>query len=235
MDELKIIEDSYFNQLNQIDIKKYVKKKAKFTYFPWADAHQLMKQYDPESRVEEREFIHHYVVPGTEENPVVVSKELPYQTTGNGSYVEVSVFFKGKEETEILPVLDFSNKDVPNPTMTQVNKALKRAFVKALGKHGLGLYIYRGEDLPYSPPIDLKELEQIEKILQKLSDLVKTDIEEITPELIKRTNQVIKMNFDYLEPISSLETMSKEQSGLFKRVMNESIQKAEAKKKEAEK
>ena len=33
-------------------------------------------------------------------------------------------------------------------TMTDVNKALQRAFVKACARHGLGLYIYAGEDLP---------------------------------------------------------------------------------------
>ena len=31
----------------------------------------------------------------------------------------------------------------------EVNKAIQRALTKAIARHGVGLYIYAGEDLPY--------------------------------------------------------------------------------------
>ncbi|MGB3465494.1 MAG: DUF1071 domain-containing protein, partial [Cyclobacteriaceae bacterium] len=47
-----------------------------------------------------------------------------------------------------LPVLDFRNKAMTNPTMFDVNKSVMRCLTKNLAMFGLGLYIYAGEDLP---------------------------------------------------------------------------------------
>lgn len=219
-EKLVVIEDSYFYHLNQVDIKKYIKKKGKFSYFPWAVAHQLMKQYDPLATVTEKEFPHYEMV-----GDRLIVKNFPYQTTPNSSYVEVTVEFKGQSETEIYPVLDYSNKDIAEPTMSQVNKALKRAFVKALAKHGLGLYIYKGEDLPEAPTISLKDLEKVEKLIDSLNELTDQDT---LPTLIDRANKYIKQEFSHmgLLPIEEIESMDKNQYGIFLRVLNEATNKA---------
>jgi len=47
-----------------------------------------------------------------------------------------------------LPVMDHRNKAIPKPDAFQVNTAIMRCMTKALSLHGLGLYIYAGEDLP---------------------------------------------------------------------------------------
>jgi hypothetical protein len=47
-----------------------------------------------------------------------------------------------------LPVMDHRNKAIQSPDAFQVNTAIMRCMTKALGLHGLGLYIYAGEDLP---------------------------------------------------------------------------------------
>ena len=46
--------------------------------------------------------------------------------------------------------MDFKNKAIPYEqiTSTDVNKAIQRSLTKACARHGLGLYIYAGEDLP---------------------------------------------------------------------------------------
>jgi hypothetical protein len=44
--------------------------------------------------------------------------------------------------------MDHRNKAIPNPDAFQVNTAIMRCMTKALSLHGLGLYIYAGEDLP---------------------------------------------------------------------------------------
>ena len=56
----------------------------------------------------------------------------------------------GLEHIEELPVMDFKNKSVflDSVTSFDVNKAIQRSLTKAVARHGLGLYIYAGEDLP---------------------------------------------------------------------------------------
>jgi hypothetical protein len=50
--------------------------------------------------------------------------------------------------TAQLPVMDYRNKAIPNPDAFAVNTAMQRCLAKAIALHGLGLYIYAGEDLP---------------------------------------------------------------------------------------
>ena len=47
-----------------------------------------------------------------------------------------------------LPVMDFKNKAISKPNAFDINKAMMRCLVKGIAVHGLGLYIYAGEDLP---------------------------------------------------------------------------------------
>lgn len=54
----------------------------------------------------------------------------------------------GKPMTAQLPVMDHRNKAIPNPDAFAVNTAMQRCLVKAIALHGIGLYIYAGEDLP---------------------------------------------------------------------------------------
>jgi hypothetical protein len=58
----------------------------------------------------------------------------------------------GKTMTAQLPVMDHKNKAIPNPDAFEVNKAMQRCLAKAIALHGIGLYIYAGEDLPEAPP-----------------------------------------------------------------------------------
>ena len=61
-------------------------------------------------------------------------------------FVTVTMF--RKPMTCQLPVMDYRNKAIPNPDAFAVNTAIMRCMTKALALHGLGLYIYAGEDLP---------------------------------------------------------------------------------------
>ncbi len=233
MSEEKLVIESKtnFRKLIEKDVSEFTEKKGQFDYLPWADGHQLMKEFDENASVVIREFEHWSVVNGNNQD-FLVSKELPYQSTGNSTYVEVTVNVKGKEETEIFPVLDYRNQDVAEPTMSQVNKALKRGFVKALAKHGLGLYIYRGEDLPVQPIVGLKELERTEAALQKLNSIVG---EDTTEEMIKRLNKWTDQNYNHLSKISNLKEMTFEHYGLIGRLIAEATNKAEAVAKEIKK
>lgn len=145
-----------FEELYNRDIKQYVEKLEKkykdkrsgkeksfyLSYLSWAYGHREMKRIDPDATEKVHEFP--LVVNGS----VIEGVKVPYLQTPQGFFVENTVTINGRSETEWLPVLDNSNKPIPNPTSFQINTSNKRCFVKALAKHGLGLYLYVGEDLP---------------------------------------------------------------------------------------
>lgn len=150
------VKNPTFEDLYQRDIKKYVEKLKKeytdkktnqkkyfeLSYLSWAYGHREMKRIDPGAT----EHVHEF--PMMINGQVVVGVSVPYLWTPNGFFVQNTVTINGRSETEWLPVLDNSNRPIPNPNSFQINTSNKRCFVKALAKHGLGLYLYIGEDLP---------------------------------------------------------------------------------------
>jgi len=75
--------------------------------------------------------------------------------------VWVTVTLLGTPRTCMLPVMDHRNKAITNPDAFQVNTAIMRCMTKALSLHGLGLYIYAGEDLPMdAEPVTVKPVDQ---------------------------------------------------------------------------
>ena len=124
------------------------------SYLSWAWAHQEMKLIDENAEIKIHDFADPDILISLAQNGVQITKEIidatkiNYRKDKAGAYVTVSVTLNGRTETETLAVMDFKNKAVTAPDSTQINKAHKRCFVKALALHGLGLYIYAGEDLP---------------------------------------------------------------------------------------
>ena len=91
----------------------------------------------------------------------------PYMKTDAGAFVQVTVTVNDIERTQVHPVLDHMNKTVVEPNAFQVNTAIQRCLAKAISLHGLGLYIYAGEDLPQAPEALNKE--QYKSILDLLA------------------------------------------------------------------
>lgn len=127
--------ETIFEQLNKINVSDKTDKKGKFTYLSWCWAWGELKKVASDSTVK----VYH------DENT-----NLPYFSSSAGVIVKVGVTVNGLEHISYLPCMDFSNKAKPaeKVCMMDVNKAIQRATVKAIGLHGLGLYIYAGEDLP---------------------------------------------------------------------------------------
>ena len=73
---------------------------------------------------------------------------LPYLASEAGFFVEVAVTVQGVTLSQIHPVLDGRNRPLLAPTAFDINTSLQRCLVKAIALHGLGLYVYAGEDLP---------------------------------------------------------------------------------------
>lgn len=125
-----------FETLSAINVNDKTEKKGGFTYLSWAFAWGELKKLYSDSQVK----VYHDEV-----------TNKPYFGGGNGGViVKVGVTVEGVEHINYLPCMDFKNKAIPEDkvTMMDVNKAIQRATVKAIGLHGLGLYIYAGEDLP---------------------------------------------------------------------------------------
>ena len=71
-----------------------------------------------------------------------------YMDINGTAMVFVTVTMFRKPMTCQLPVMDYRNKAIPNPDAFAVNTAIMRCMTKALALHGLGMYLYSGEDLP---------------------------------------------------------------------------------------
>lgn len=151
-------EKNYFVELAKIDVSNYIERKGQFNYLSWAYAVDQLRRYDPEATWEVKKF--------TNEKGVL----MPYMQTPAGAFVEVAVTCKGITLSQIHPVLDYQNKPIQNPNAFDVNKAIQRCLVKAIALHGLGLYIYAGEDLP-NDVITHQQLQTIEEKAEELAKL----------------------------------------------------------------
>lgn len=129
---------NYFERLSAINVNDHVEKKNGLTYLSWAWAWAELKKMYPES---------YYTIYENKDG-------LFYHTDGATAWVKTGVTVKAGEHEiehiEYLPVMDFKNKSIPlaNITSFDVNKTIQRSLTKAVARHGLGLYIYAGEDLP---------------------------------------------------------------------------------------
>jgi hypothetical protein len=117
---------NHFTELAAINVSDYVEKKGKLTYLSWAWAVDQLLRRDPDAKWE-------YGEP---------------RMFGETMQVICTVTAFGKPRTMHLPVMDHRNQAIANPDAFAVNTAMQRCLVKAIALHGLGLYIYAGEDVP---------------------------------------------------------------------------------------
>ena len=178
-----------FKEINKIDVNEHKEQKMGLSYLSWAWAHQEMKLIDENAEIKIHDFADPDVLISLAQSGTQITKEIidatkiNYRKDKAGAYVTVSVTLNGRTETETLAVMDFKNKAVVNPDSTQINKAHKRCFVKALALHGLGLYIYAGEDLPEE---DLSQnIQSGYNFLSKLG----VDKEDAEKELLKMSGK----------------------------------------------
>lgn len=147
---------SVFETLSKINVNGMTEKKNGLTYLSWASAIEVALKHFPDLEYE------------IERNP---ETGLPYWYDPNTGYmVFVKVTINQQTREMWLPVLDSSNHTmkaepyvvvtkykkytVPAASMGDINRSLMRAIVKCLSLFGLGLYIYRGEDVPSTDSAD---------------------------------------------------------------------------------
>ena len=132
-------ENTVFRTLNAINCNEHTERKGNLTYLSWAWAWQMVKTHFPDAT---------YTI---YENP----DGWNYFTDGWTCWVKTGVTIQGLEHIEYLPVMDNRNASIPADKVTSfdVNRSIQRSLTKACARHGLGLYIYAGEDLPDIPPV----------------------------------------------------------------------------------
>lgn len=128
--------ESVFTTLFSVDCSNHTEKKNGLTYLSWAWAWAEVKKRYPLAT---------YTIYESPEG-------WNYFTDGHTCWVKTGVTIDGLEHIEYLPVMDYRNASIPAEKVTSfdVNKAIQRSLTKAAARHGLGLYIYAGEDLPES-------------------------------------------------------------------------------------
>ena len=125
----------HYTELRKINVNDYIERKNGLAYLSWSWAVDQLLQLDESASWE-------YAEP---------------RIFGETMMVFCTVHAFGKSRTAQLPVMDFRNKAIHNPDAFSVNTAMQRCLAKAISLHGLGMYIYAGEDLPMAEMREAKE------------------------------------------------------------------------------
>jgi hypothetical protein len=163
-----------YAELRKVDVSKYVEKKNGLTYLSWAWAVDQLLMQDPTATWE-------YAEP---------------KMFGHTMMVFCTVNAFGVSRTAQLPVMNHRNQAVDNPDSFQVNTAMQRCLAKAIALHGLGLYIYNGEDLPPSEEGDATLTEEDIAKINDLAEKVGSDVEKIAAFYkVESLNQVPRTQY----------------------------------------
>ena len=166
----------HYTELRKINVNDYIERKNGLAYLSWSWAVDQLLQLDESASWE-------YAEP---------------RVFGETMMVFCTVHAFGKSRTAQLPVMDFRNKAIHNPDAFSVNTAMQRCLAKAISLHGLGMYIYAGEDLPM---VEMKESETKEKSEAIKKDKAANEIKED----IKPPQQSITPTAGALEAFNSNE------------------------------
>ena len=123
------------SELLKINVNDHTEKKGQLTYLSWAWAWAEVLKVDPAATW----IVHTYGPQGAEQ---------PCMWIGETAMVHTSVTVNGLRRECMLPVMDHKNNALKSPDARKISDAIMRCMTKAISMHGLGLYIYAGEDLP---------------------------------------------------------------------------------------
>lgn len=181
------MESNYFKKLYDVDVSGKVKQKNGLNYLSWSAAWAEVKKIYPDATYQYYEQAISYTPDGE------VNVGRYWFDDGSTGWVKAGVTINGVEHVETLPVMDFKNKAIPANEIdsTSANKALKRCLTKACAMHGLGLYIYEGEDIPEETKIANELQADCIALIKKkcsLSEGTKNKVAEVCKEILPEEN-----------------------------------------------
>ena len=160
----------HYKELRQINVSQHIEKKNGLSYLSWSWALDQLLQLDNDATwgyLEPKQFGESLMV-----------------------FCKVTAF--GKSRTAQLPVMDFRNRAILNPNAYEVNTAMQRCLAKAISLHGIGLYIYAGEDLPIKDQ-DLVTDNPLMLIAEEVMDQIKEGDIKSAHERCERLNKEDKL------------------------------------------
>lgn len=179
--------NNYFKELNAINVNDRTERKGNLTYLSWAWAWGEVKKLHPDmtSRVYES------------------ADGCLYHTDGRTAWVKVGVTIEGIEYIEYLPVMDNRNNSIPLDKITSRNASdsIQRALTKAIARHGLGLYIYAGEDLPNDESDEKKDWSGA-TVAKKATNVMTAKQVDAISTLVKETFGGHKLTRDAFEAVT---------------------------------
>lgn len=173
-------EGNYFVSLSKIDLSEYEETKNGLDYLPWAVVwEELKKAYPQAKKIDYPQIMDEF------------GNTRFWHDDGKTGWVEIGIEIDGHEERLTLPIMDYKNAPISAEKITSydANKAYMRCLVKVCALHGIGLYVYRKDDVPQA----VKELgslrEDCLELIKKKSALgektqakVAATCKEIEPE-----------------------------------------------------
>jgi hypothetical protein len=173
---LDVVGGNYFVELNAINVSDKIEKKNGLSYLSWAYAWGELKKLHPDAN---------YTIYENKDG-------WNYFTDGKTCWVKTGVSVNGLEHIEYLPVMDFKNKSIPLDLVTsfEVNKTIQRSLTKAVARHGLGLYVYAGEDLPEDNKVAVVEKPNLKQSTLNAMELFSIDINELAKYLKKGVGEL---------------------------------------------
>lgn len=155
---------NYFEELNNINVQDKIEKKGNLSYLSWAFAWEQLKIKHPKAQ---------YKIYERDDGVI-------YWTDGKTAWVKVSVTVEDIEHIEYLPIMDYKNRSISVDQVSSfnVNTSIQRALTKAIARHGLGLYIYAGEDIPSQEKDDILE-EERQSLYEECKDLKDSIIDQL--------------------------------------------------------
>lgn len=183
---------SVFETLSAIDVSDHIEKKNGLSYLSWAWAWYILLKFYPSSTSEVYED----------------QNGRPWFDDGRSGWVKVSVTVEGITHTEYLPIMDNRNKSIPAERIDSfaANTAIQRCRTKAIGRHGLGISLYAGEDLPLEVAESREEenpSEKAQKPAEKkdkpLNDLQATTLRKIMEKHGEEAKKVLDEFMEAME------------------------------------
>ena len=147
-----------FEKLNKVDVNKHKKQKGQFDYLSWPLAVRELLKVCPDATWQ----VHEY----QNEDGLTA----PFMTTNAGCFVRVSVTCNEVTRSQVHPVTDNRNQTIAQPTAQDINTSIQRCLAKAIALHGLGLYIFAGEDLPEPDALNSEQRSELLGVVKKLKN-----------------------------------------------------------------
>lgn len=166
---------NHFVELSKVNVSAYTEKKGKFTYLSWTFAVSEAMKADPQTNWVFRD---------------------PMTFPDGSMMVHCDVTMFGKTVYMFLPVMNNTNKAIQNPDAFAVNTAMMRCLVKGIAAHGLGLYIYAGEDLPEEEKAQQQEQfqQQQEEQRRNQAKQLEGEYQQALQDIAQATDKQVLLN-----------------------------------------